>query len=894
MNLIKFPVETTNIFPIANSKKGGQLVTEFNLKSRENVTVAESIKYPAGPSFVHSEQDFYVRCLSDSTQYFNDPSAASTSILEVLAGRAVVNGHYFESLVNITIDLGELNNQIVANGGQPLTGNLSIGLRAMYSTEETMAGSILIEEEDAETGVEMYNGIQVVILPRDDMHLPTSVFTLNGDTIDCGEEGNQIYVNAHILLASFTYINNTISNVTNNYPDKCQYIPAVRIGNIDVILSDSYVKKNGLNPKRLYTFAGKGTNPETGYDTWCDTTDSLMVWDNLVPEYTTTPPIVHKATFTTNGAGQTQLIVPHKQIDSSTAGYDMETLDGTKQYFAPVVLNLPLADFATGTSGTINGNYTKSVKNVLAKINNIYQLTNGHQVAFIDILNSVSELPPINGAWNVGDYILVAKDNTIISSLNDTLNLTPPASMYVVLPGYVRALNASSTTQPTGVELDVKYLTYEDSPVESPWESTDWWDLSSNYYRGSVGVDYFTLVYTTADEIVTNYYYTVSQTDGVRVYSEPIQLTGQMPFAEESLVGGFLNVPEDAVDYGYVYLDDEGHLRLRDYALLRSGTLAYQLNQDFVVPSGSTIEEIQAYLDEYVNQRIAFLDITSDAATEPNVVNITMTIPSSDDGGVINIYDIDSRFNTAIYIHIYGDAESNVVVNIADCAKVKIDPIIGGNPTINLLRSNLYYDATVLSYLNIIEDMQLWYAKFTSEDPDLIVDGLTVRASATGAIYGDYEFQSMDFWSPENPNDNHFMVALQSLTYNSSGIITGCAVLVRNNSTSNVTMGNFISHYEFDLPQGPVLFYPTNKLLRPIYVTGQFMSAYPISDPEGYIVQDTKFTLKTPYYDVNATQVGAGDVAFVVNAYNIEVGNPESIDELDPGIFHHYEGTTQF
>lgn len=895
MNFIKFPVETTNIFPMANTHDGGQFVTEFNLKSTDSVVVAESIEYVAGPSYTHSEKDFYVRCLSDNSLYFNTQFAASTNVIEILPGRAVVDGHFFESLVSITLDLAEINAELVERGEAPLTGNLAIGLRAMYSTEQNISGSILVEETDPDTGVSMYAGVQIVILPKDEFHLPTSVFTLNGEVIDCGAEENQVYVNAHILLATFSYVNGTISNLSNNYPNKCQYIPAVRIGNIDVILSDSYVKKSGLNPKRLYTFAGKGVNPETGYDTWCDSTNALMVWDNVVPEYTTTPPTIVKATFTTSATGRTQLVVPHKQIDSSTAGYDMESGDGTQQYFAPVVLDLPLADFATGTPGTVDWNYTKSVKRVLSRINDIYQLTNGHQIMFIDLLTDRTELPPISSDWTVGDYILVAKDNTIISELNDTLNLTPPSSMYVVLPGFVRRINPGVTTKPPGVELDVKYLDDRDSESDTPWAIVTWWDLGSDYYRGQVDIDYFTLVYTEHDgdqETVTNYYFTVSQTSVDRAYSEPIQLTGQMPFAEETLVGGFLNVPEDAIDYGYVYLDDEGHLRLRDYALLRSGTLAYQISEDFVVPAGLSIEETQAYLDEYVNQRIAFPN--SQSANNPNVINITMTLTASDEGGVINIYDIDSRFNTAINLRIYGEAGSNVVINISDCQRVKIEPLIGGTPIINLYRSNLCYDATVLGYLSEIVDLGLWYSKFSADDPDLIVEGMTVRTAVAGNVASNYALQPMDYWSPDNPNDNHFMVALQSLTFSSTGVINGAGVLVRNNTTSNVEIGNFISHYPFELPQGPALYYPINRLLSRVYVTGQFISAYAISEPEGYVVQDTKFTLQTPYYDSSSTQQGSGDIAFVTNVYQVNVSDPDSIDEFDPGLFHHFSGTTQF
>ena len=44
MNFKRFSVGTTNIFPIANSTAGGQLLTEYNLRSRESVNTNQSVK----------------------------------------------------------------------------------------------------------------------------------------------------------------------------------------------------------------------------------------------------------------------------------------------------------------------------------------------------------------------------------------------------------------------------------------------------------------------------------------------------------------------------------------------------------------------------------------------------------------------------------------------------------------------------------------------------------------------------------------------------------------------------------------------------------------------------------------------------------------------------------
>ena len=79
-----------------------------------------------------------------------------------------------------------------------------------------------------------------------------------------------------------------------------------------------------------------------------------------------------------------------------------------------------------------------------------------------------------------------------------------------------------------------------------------------------------------------------------------------------------------------------------------------------------------------------------------------------------------------------------------------------------------------------------------------------------------------------------------------------------------------------------------------IQVTGQFISAYTSETPEGYVVQDTKFSLMTPYYDQYANKLGAGDIAFLIDASVVQIAEPTPIDEWDPGTFHSFYGTTQF
>lgn len=891
MNLKLFSVATTNLFPATNTTTGGQLVTEYNLRARESVEGPESIQYMQGLSFVHSEQDFALYIPTATSSYFPDVTSGGTTIC-INSGRAVVNGFYVENTVPMVVDMLMVNQDQVASGGNALSGKLGIGLRIMFSTEQNFNGSILVEDS-TDT---YFEGVQVVILPVDELITPTSKVVVGSNVYDCGLPENRWRVTADIVLGTFTYINGSITDLSNNYPAKCQMIPASRINNIDEVVSKKYLTKSGLNPKKLYTFAGKGVDPETGHDTWCDSTDALMVWDNS-PQLTSEAPTEQEACFQVQNNYKVRLAIPHKQVDGMVDGND------NPQYYATQYISVPMAEWASGKPGMVNESYTNAVKSVSKQINELYHLTSGKQRAFVDELNKIEELPYLDTTWEAGDYVLVAKDRTVLNTLNDTLQLTPPSTLYVVLPGIVTEINTATTgTRPSGTRLDVAYhgLT-EPMPEGAPPDSEQdparwlgWWDLMSTKYRGVVDEDYFELIIQNESGDRSRYY-TVKTTDGIKTYSEPIQLTGQYPFATENLTGGFLNVPSSYVDGGYVYLDDYGHLRLMDYALLRSGTLAYQLGADYTVEAGLTLSEVQALIDEYVNERVAFPTLQQAVSSDPNVITVIINLPadSAEEQGTLNISGLDSRFNTAVHIKIYGSATRYTTVNISDCEKVRVS-LVEGSPKINLYRSSLYYDAYTLSVLNTITDLSLWYEKYEDTDPNLLVDGMTVRVVADPSAYANsqvnYNVVSSEYWTASSPNDNHYMVATQSVSFGSDGTITGFGVLVRNDSTSNVIEGRQIIREEFEMPQGPELNYPVNRLLQPVKITGRFVSAYPVQSPEGYMIQETDFSLSTSYM-INST-VASGSIAFLVNSYILETTPNTTIDVWDTTAFHHFEGTT--
>lgn len=367
MNFVVFPVGATNIFPLANSSSGGQLLSEFNIRSRESVETDPSVKYFIGKSFTHSMDDFAVYCQRDG----QDITISNTAI-QIQPGRALINGHYVESLTPVVIDINEANYLAQKEGASALKGKLAVGLRMAYSTYQTLAGSALVEDEQG-----YYEGVQVVVLPADAVKLPKDV---PGDT-------QFSKVNMHLLLATFNYRNGAVTSVTQN-TEKVKSIDASRVSNMDQIFSDIYVSKVGLDPNKIYTFSGKSSDGEhiDGRDTWCDSTDSLMVWDNH-PTISTTQPSA-EAHFTRDANGDTVLVMPHKQVDG------MVNTQGTSVYYQDKSIKLPAADFA-GNGGVVTPEYTRRVQEIESKINTFYTLPNGRMRQYIPVLTNRDQLPLI-------------------------------------------------------------------------------------------------------------------------------------------------------------------------------------------------------------------------------------------------------------------------------------------------------------------------------------------------------------------------------------------------------------------------------------------------------------------------------------------------------------------
>lgn len=1233
MNFTRFPASTTNIFPIVNSTTGGQLLTEFNLRSRESIITDENIKYIIGQSFTHSQDDFIVRALEDELG-----TRISSTELEITPGRALVNGHYLESLTSVVIDLAEANNYLKSNNQIPLKGKLAIGLRAMYSTEQTLSASMVKEDGD-----NMMAGLQFVILPIG--KIEAGYFVLPSDSPD-----NENLVTAHLKLAEFYYNAGTITSIVQN-ENKTQAIQASRISDVDKLMAGSYVTRKGLNPKKLYTFSGKSYDKNSSKDTWCDSTDSLFIWQKASDLKLTEDKPNEQAEFGYDAKQNVTLTLPHKVVDGG-----MFNTEGKEVFYNSRVMNLPKASYSGNTPGTVDSSYTKSIKAINEKIFELYNLPNGKQRKFIDIIEdeSRSELPTINQTyWNCGDYILVRVDNSVVAG-SDALQ--SPTTFYVVIPPKVEEVEYFATRLDDlipanfdGVEIS-KFV--EDSLFDSEEEYVDIYTqisesikggsegkaqynedlgVSDSNYRGVKEDDYILRTYTNVPtpssivnsldplqafkelvdaiiakeeeldkltngeliesvyefdsehhmtEVVTeqtpsledlyddyrtkadiyndlikqledlekqireidravgglnntlisyqtnlhnntlqiqalneqiakdekdasaakkiymqcktdkpklekdvedkriyyqrmksagtskqikkayqdlidaknavkqnnkdyeanylkykklrgnvktnsskvtaletenskllvsieqtqtkieeaiaaytgdngqtlqdlnndhkslqdqaaeaaetrnnaytvwntrnsavnrvdselkelkgqsgvayrsisktwNVYYKVTKDDGEKIYSEPNMVTGSIPIATTETLGGFYNVEDSYLDSGYIHLNEQGHLKLLDYDLLRTGVLAYQLGQDRELNEGLTSEEIQVELDEYINERVCFPNPEHlSNGKYPDMIEVTIHLSEETIFSKISISNIDSRFGCGLWVHLVGDCSELTTVNFSNCEKLRID-ITGCHPVVNIHNCGLYYDPEIIEYINLcprvyasqaalskydedqiiyannftgIDNFSIWYKKFDDDEPNLIVDGMTVTETETPIIPDD-----IDYWSELVDNDNHYFFGLQSISFAPNGTISGCGLYLRNDMTANVQLTKTVSIAKFVLPQGNNFTYPKSSLRRQVKITGDFVTAYPSSAPEGYIVMTTKFTALSQNYtsyenlgnEPLAEDDATGTISFLNDAMLIEnyigVDEPIPVDGWESNSYHVFRGWT--
>lgn len=545
-----------------------------------------------------------------------------------------------------------------------------------------------------------------------------------------------------------------------------------------------------------------------------------------------------------------------------------------------------------------------------------------------------------------GDYVIVGEDLSQISADSEG---RAPSTMYVVVPGrvtnakyvgkidkqyiptsgYKKALEDAKRLVPDSLNYGGAMLNaIELSSDYNPGNVGD--DISSDMasqlaiteYRGQAGIDYFVVRVVKTDENnldddgnpkiteLTQYFYTPEgdATATLEWSNPPIRITGGVPYATVEQVGGFRNVEPTQLGQGYVIRNDDGTLQLLDYNLLAQGIYAYQLGQDYETSRGLDAESLQSEIDNYVNSRVAFPNINQLQSYSTHLqqftINVTVDISawsSTDGSNVITIGNIDSRFGTAVHIHVVGEASNNTVLELINIQRLKLDvSSINGNLTINLRNCELCYDSYILNKLNLIENLKLWYQKYEEEDPDLIVDGMTVELVNHSGVA-----TTEDYWSEKAGGDYLFNYALKSITFGSDGSILRMGMFISDDSTPNITPtyteGTRIFGASFKAPQSLGLPYPEKRANKQIKISGSFITAYYASELGGYVVKDNTFTALTQKYDALYGKEITGTISIysrfsvVKNAiinFNGNDGVGESIDGWAPGKFHVFYGGT--
>lgn len=423
MNINVFTTGNANIYPMVNSRAGGQLATEFNTRSRETVGTDPAVSYSIGHSFTHSEDDFKVsKAPIDSRSASSQTSSNSSTVLVISPGRAIVNGHYLECLTELQVDVATLNMVLVGDQDisekytkttgedeKQLSGKCCIGLRAFYSGDINKYGSLIAEHypdasfaDDYSKGVISgdlyYNGIQIVVLNESDFKLPS-------DGVPEGE------ITAHLKLATFEIRNGVIVGDVCNNPDKIKYIDVSRLVNAESLVNETYPSTAGLNLQKHYVMSPTSD----GKMGWCDATDNLKNWKGarfLVGDVDTV-----------SLKQPVQLHIPPKPVDG------VHLLKA-----ADIELSIPVADFTSGTPGTVDKQYTDNIKSIKAKVDNVYNIPNGKYRYYISELSDRNKLPLLNPNWGVGDYVVVGRDLTVSNSASSA---TAPSTMYMILPGTI-------------------------------------------------------------------------------------------------------------------------------------------------------------------------------------------------------------------------------------------------------------------------------------------------------------------------------------------------------------------------------------------------------------------------------------------------------------------------
>lgn len=922
-----FTPQNSNIFPMANSTQGGQLVTEYNLKSRESVTSDLSIPY-SGHSFCKTINDFEL--------------SGSGSVLTIGVGSAVIDGHYVELLSATNIDVSDL---------ELPDGTIYIGLRINYINEDnfdiTNVRTGAIQPELTQDDQLVYPGVSVVF--SDSLFDISTVSTRSAVVYD-------LYLgSAQVVSGSFVGTN------TNTSDSKIQCLDASRISGLSSTATQSD-DTAGASEKLYYVYNGK-----TG---WCDASTNLINWgpvrdvnENIV-SYIRHPQIATgDSPYDTANAGtgfvniddEISLRVSHKTIDSP----DESTPVWKDNYF-----KLPTADYFNDTAGVVNSEYTSIIKSINRRLSDLQLFGTGHCLGIIDSISDVSELPGPPEDSSAGDYIVVLRDTSpsaysqysgtseylttvymlqghiatrlSLTNVADASMTYPYVSNKLLSPGEFTFGNYSGGKPdvtniyaiPKGMRIaqitDIQeafadYSLQYDAQLSSLFNT--YWDPNGpTPLHGSL-TDYVVFRYTDNTTNVISYYYAIvaELSAATPTWSSPIVVNGQAVLATTASIGGFYNTEQGTTyNAGYVGLDDSGRLRLWDYNLLAQGTLAYQLCESNRSPivigaSGMSAEDIQADLTDSVNERIMFpagspqsttintsgeyvvqwdgidpetgLYISDNAPAYTadqlqsmqvayNYVRLQVVVPSE---GTIEIRNIDSRFGTYLDVTLVSDTSSTATVRFSNIEKLKVNVqnMQAVNTNLEFVNCNIYYDPALFGMTNCtFVDARIW-----SDQIGLHIDGLHIIQEP----FNNYaEITDLSDADSDATVDMHLGCALRGLTYNSQLEIIGADVAFQYLGTAqdaDSTLSRIYILDSFKIPQGSILGYDEKCMIYPLHFDGSVRYYYNAEDI-GIVCVDLSIAGRSYYQDDSQDSV-----KFIceVNAHTCQYGGSADLTNFNQG-----------
>lgn len=449
-----------------------------------------------------------------------------------------------------------------------------------------------------------------------------------------------------------------------------------------------------------------------------------------------------------------------------------------------VTISLPAADYEKGKAGVITKTIIDVIKQFQATSNDISSWLNpatseeNRMIAYLPYIDSIDQVISVKTDLEASDY-----------------------GRYVLV-----GLDNTQSTLDGGRAPSTMYIVNKEAIVVEGQENPEW--------------RYF-------------------------ISMEPVFLSAAIPYATPDIVGGFksIDLEGDAAQYtdrGYIFLDAEGHLRLRDYALLRSGLLAYALTQDFEESESVTAAGLQESLDNYVNDRI--LMPKADGSKDISVTIPSITSESPETASIVTLRNIDARFGSTLHLHLESVSDANVGINIQSCERIIIYVSGTTRCSIYIEDSEVFYNLSLIQYSSLsFNNVKFWY-----DDSYDDVTGMAdqhIYVDDTNTVYfdpveGDRAWADLSsYYLSTSSLDYHVQYGPHHVKFDKNGQIEEIGLSF---------LGTFTSEYlekvqsslvvgDFYLPSVPNFTIPVGRLYSRLSFSGDLNTVYQTDDVYTFI-----------------------------------------------------------